>query len=361
MSCVLEHFRKFWQWLQSAHTISHAAIKIPSENVMGEGARPTIRPGASYIQVRINELFLQYMREWHKKYDPMVLVVTELVYGYEEVAVPFIVGPKLLEKYDKSTPDGMLFHNTRVAGPYPYRGGRVALTVILYKIEKKDYVLGLLRAVERFSEIVPYWAELSNYLKVGERVLDTVEEMLGFGDTTPIVGHRFEIDPDAGDNLRPAYFALLDKAEIDANRLWVKNSRLYEGPSSKEAKSLDNSDFTLYSITANDTRSDERTLPFYPLVEDAQAAALASTEDSWVRAKVLLATLNQKLLLSPDLTRQQAQALFKVYRDWVVQAHEGRLSLEKLSKGAQSDVQKPPLDSALHQELDARVMDILNL
>jgi hypothetical protein len=77
------------------------------------------RPDEEYFVVRVNEMYLTDKRKWVKTFDPLVFVITEFTYDKVEQTLPFVVGPTMLEKYQKKLPLGMIFSDTRVAGPYP--------------------------------------------------------------------------------------------------------------------------------------------------------------------------------------------------------------------------------------------------
>ena len=86
-------------------------------------AQAVFQSDQHYFQVRINEMYLKYSRNWFSRYDPMVFVVSEFTYDKKAEAVPFVVGQQMMEKFEKNTPTGMIFSDTRVAGVHPYRGG----------------------------------------------------------------------------------------------------------------------------------------------------------------------------------------------------------------------------------------------
>ena len=126
----------------------------------GGCGRPEIVRDRAYFKLYINELFLAEGRNWWATYDPVVLVITEFVYDKGRISVPMIVGPNMIQQKMGSLPHGVVLHDTRVAGPYPFRGGPVAVTVILYKVKHHDYARSLLRFVESVSSAVGVPADL---------------------------------------------------------------------------------------------------------------------------------------------------------------------------------------------------------
>ena len=75
-----------------------------------------------YFELRLNELFLVDEREWFTTYDPMAVAIAEHRYDGKPAAVPFVVGRRYSRARAHRLPHGMVFADTRVAGPQPYRG-----------------------------------------------------------------------------------------------------------------------------------------------------------------------------------------------------------------------------------------------
>jgi hypothetical protein len=333
MKSLIESWKNIWGSIHQSPAQIPSRITMPRDHIdEGEKLGVAFQPDEYYFQVRVNEMYLTYGREWFSKYDPMVFVVSEFTYDEKVEAVPFVVGPMMMEKYGMKIPTGMIFSNTRVAGLHPYRGGRLTLSVVLYRIQRENYARKLLQIVESAASALDFSTALSSYVKIASVVLDGVEALLGLGHTTPLIGLRKEFDPDADDILEPNYFALIDmpESELDANKLWVRDHQLIYGKSLAAAEPFREADFVLYSITQTPERSDETNLPFYPLYERVKQEATVPEENSWKRAKSNLLTLYQTLVLSPDLTRGQADKLNKKYIDEIKQLHETVVNMSTL-------------------------------
>jgi len=314
-----ERWRGLWDDIRRGETRLPTRVSIPRDHVAWTTEDPgeAFRPNEHYFMVRVNELYLADSREWFAKYDPMVLVVSEFTYDKSEQAVPFVVGPTLLEGKGQKAPEGMIFSDTRVAGLHPYRGGRLTLSVVLSRVQRENYAKKLLEIVESVAGVLDFATALGTYVKVGGVVLDGVQALFGIEEgAAPIIGYRKEFDPDAGDLLAPSFFALVDAPEdgVDQNALWVRENKLFEGASLEASSPFRGADYVLYSIVQSAARTDERTLPFYPLVERVQQSATSTDESDWKRAKGDMASLWQTLILSPDLTRPQARELAERYR-----------------------------------------------
>jgi hypothetical protein len=352
---LTERWRGLWEDIRHSPARLPARVTIPADHVAWpqEASREAFRADEHYFLVRVNEMYLMYEREWFAKYDPMVLVVTEFIYDKGEQAVPFVVGPNLLESRGQEAPAGMVFSDTRVAGLHPYRGDRVSLSVVLCRVQRVNYAEKVLGLVESAAGVLDFAIALGTYIKVASVVLDGVKALFSMDDASqPLIGHRKEFDPQAGDVFAPAYFALIDpsEGEVSPETLWVRDNRLYTGETLETSSAFRETDFVLYSIMATGDRSDERTLPFYPLFERVKAGASSRDEADWKRAKGDMASLWQTLVLSPDLTETQAKQLRTRYRAKLEELLEEAKEMSTLGPGALDEDDKTV--SALREAAD---------
>ncbi len=337
MESLADRWTNIWHTLTKSATRLPARVIIPSSHVDDGKPVEAFRPDEHYFQVRINEMYLAYSREWVKTYDPMVSVVSEFLYSAKREAVPFIVGPSMLENYKLPVPDGMVFENTRVAGLHPYKGGSIALSIMLYKVSQKDYARQILQILEHTVGSLDFSNVLPTYLKIAGVALDGIEALFGLGQTVPVMGWRIDIDPDANDSLEPGYFALIDRPEsqIDANKLWVIDNRLKIGESKEKAKDrpFREADYVLYSLVRTPERSDVTGLPFYALFEEMKKTAASESSRDYKRAQIMMATLAVNLLVSPDLTSPQIDKLQDEYTKKMVKEHEKAVNRSTLGPG----------------------------
>src|SRR5262249_54147243 len=103
-----------------------------------------------------------------------------------------------------------------------------------------------------------------------------------------------------------------DEATIDPERFCVRDSRLCvrngAGPQPYREH-----DFVLFKVSQGSTRSDEQTLPFYPLWRQALEFAGTPDDAHWREAKASFITLNRALSASPDLTTPDSARLSTTY------------------------------------------------
>lgn len=353
MPTLLERTAKLWDKAQHSAAQLPAQINIPhtqTDKSLGD----LFQPDRNYFQVRVNEMYLQYGREWFSTYLPMVLFISEFTYNRQRESVPFVVGPELVENNGTKLPDNsMVFTNTRVAGVHPYRGGRLTITAVLYRSKRTDYIRNLLRVVENAATLLDFSTSLGVYTKIASVVLDGIEALFDVGDTDPIMGWRQEFDPDAGDNVLPGYFALINKpeADVDPQKVWVKDNKLCYGDSLSAAKPYREADYILYSLAQTAERGDVEMLPFQPLWDRVHKAAMEPSDAHWQSAKANMLSLFQTLSTSPDLTAVQAKKLADDYKARMIDAHQRAIEFNDVNfeirgEGGSGDLDKT-LDEAI--------------
>jgi hypothetical protein len=260
----------------------------------------------------------------------MVFAVSEFIYDEKMQSIPFVVGPSIMEKYSNhlSTPLGMIFSDTQVAGPYPYVGDRLIVSIVLCRLPRES-ARSILSLVEKAARTVDPSTSLTTYLTIANLVMDGFEMLLGLNETKPLVGYRKEFHPDYSE-LKPGYYALINmpESEVDTTKLWVLGKRLVYGKDIDNAKPFRESDYVLYSIGQMPERTDLNLLPFYPVWKRVQQEAMEHLNAHWESAKANLATLIQNIRLSPDLTKHQASQLVSRYRN---EATDLRKEAEKQS------------------------------
>ncbi|WP_437319656.1 hypothetical protein [Sorangium sp. So ce385] len=330
---LADRCRALWERARHAETRTPTRLSVPAEHVESNISGAPLRPDQDYFQVRINELFLSNSREWHRTYDPMVVVSSEFIYGQRVEALPFVVGPAMLEKAGiTQVPEGMVFNDTRVAGLHPYRGGRLNLSVILCRVVRQDYARKLLNTVESAAGALDFSAALGVYLKVGKVVMDGVDALLDFEENKPLVGVRREFDLDARDPLQGGYHVLINapEADIEAENLWVIDGRLHSGATREECEPFRAADYVLYSIVSASARTDLSTLPFYDLWQRVKNESAVASDEGWKSAKANMVSLYQTMLACPDLTSMHANALAGQFVEEMRKIHAKAVELATL-------------------------------
>lgn len=306
--------------LKSAPYPSPTFIRIEKDaSSPSEAIGMKIPKDLAYFSIRVNELFLKEGRTFLDTYDPMLLVMSEFLHGGERVSVPFVVGSDLLRLPAGKLPPSLRFNDILVAGPHPFRGGNFAITVLLYKVQRDNYGKGLLKFVEGVSAAIGAPANMGLLTKVGNAFVDGLDTLLGMQGTVPIMGHRIEFDTTTIAGLSSACFLLTSAKKVDESLLRVTDGRLRVANGGGAQRDYQDADYVLYSLTANSRRSDESSLPFYPMRKQALNAVL-SGEEGWKRAKATLLSIYQEMVSSDDLIPAESDELFEAFKAELLKA-----------------------------------------
>lgn len=373
-SIFLETVTRLWEVIRRSPSFTPYCVSIPPDRVDQASGMPFL-PQEHYFQVRLNEMYLPYSRQWLSTYLPMAAALTEFQYGGAWQATPMVVGPGLIEEKGLPLPEsGLLFQDTRLAGLHPYIGGRVTVAVVLCRVERQNLArrfLGVLESISNGLEITPSWGI---YLRIATTVLDGLQALLDGGQVQPLLGFRKEFDPDSGSPFASGYFALIANppSGFDENKLWVKGNRLCYGETSESAlpvqgrsraaaasaNPLQSCEFVLYSLAQSARRSDLNLLPFYPLWERVQREAAHPGEDHWLSAKANMLSLYQTLITSPDLTQSQARELVDDYVARMREIHQMAKSLGELE--ARALIEGSPQEAEELERTLRRALSVLN-
>ncbi len=314
-------------------------ISIKDDNVTPKFSdQESFSPNEHYFQVRLNQVYLEFQREWFAKYDPVVLITTEFLYGGNLISIPFLVGPNIFENQKIQVPTGSMIFDTRVAGLHPYKGDRINIRVILYKIQRENAVRKILDLIENTAGVIDFSTAVSAYLKLADVLVDSIESLLGMGKAESILAFSKEFDPSGGDYLKESYYALLAKNDKDLNQddLQVIDNRLCLASGDPYALS----DFVLFSIRKSSDRNDVEQLPFYKLWEQALSNAMVPDDGHWKLAKSNLVSLYQAMILSHDLTARHATELKEKYVEDIKNRHKEVVELSLLGKSEQRNIQE---------------------
>jgi hypothetical protein len=315
MPSALDRLQHLWNQITAGSTKLRSQFWIQQDHIDGLPLGPPFAAGQHYLQIIISEMFLANQRQWYARYDPMAFVASTYIYGNSQETFPKVVGPSLLKDLEQPIPLGMIFKNTPASSLHPYQGGEFAMTVVLNAQQRQNNADKLLRVVESLSRVMDPTGTVAMYAKLASTLLDSVEELIGLGQTNPVVGCRLGFNPAVGQTLTPGYLALIDEdeARIDPSQFWLKDSQLLCGRDASSARPYRDNDFVLLKIAQGTQRSDERTLPFYPLWETTQDLAARPEPHYWNEAKANFNALKRAMLVSPDVTRPDALRLLNGY------------------------------------------------
>ena len=322
MPGILDRLQDFSAWIACGKIALPDVVAIPPAQCSPPGSVGVdIVKDHDYFGVTINELFLSDARIGWATYDPMVVATTSFLYGDKRISVPSIVGPALLEQKGQKTPQGILLQDTTVAGPYPYRGAPVAISLVFYRMRHRDYAKDLLRLVEGVSSAVGPAADMALLSKVGGALIGGLDDLLGMGETEPIAGHRIELSHLSSGGFRTCYSVLFQgDARPSLSILRVEGGRLMASNGGGAPERYAAANYILYSVLRIERRDDERALPFYSLYERALSDAARGGAERWEAAKATFGELWQEMILSPDLSKGQAIELFQQWKKELLDA-----------------------------------------
>jgi hypothetical protein len=318
--------------LYSAPSVRPTVDRIPSDQcIPNDEADREIVPNQAYFSVVLNELHLAIGRQLWATYDPMVLATVEHVYNGKPSAIPVVVGPGMIKKsFDQQAPQSLVINDIPLAGPHPYRGGNVTITLLLYRIKRTDYAKGFLKFAENVSKAAGVPANIDTLQKVGSALIDGLDDLLGMKDNEPIAGHVFTIDGGTRRGFRTAYSVLISDEKAQLSSLRVNGGRL-EVRNGAGFSAYRDADYVLYSVVERSKRGEVETLPFWPMLDQSVQAALANDDESWKRAKAALLSLYGQMVASPDLIAVEVDSLIEEYTKKVIAARDRAKAIGAMS------------------------------
>ncbi|WP_409467334.1 hypothetical protein [Streptomyces sp. HC307] len=291
-------------------------------------------PRRDYFAVRINRLHLGYEREWFTRYVPVVFAATEFSHDGTSTVAPAMVGPGLIEQLGGATPVGTVVADTRVAGPHPVPPEGVAVSVVLYRVEKEQLAQAFLDVVQSAAGALDLAAGIAPFTALAKVVVNGVTALVG-GDQ-PVLARRDSFAP-----VTPGHYALVDDTgAVDPADLHVEHGELAQrvGGGLRPYRA---SDYVLYSIEGvPPTAVDLARLPLYRLWQDVMGQATTAVSDElWNGTKAIMSTLVGLLYASPDLTWEHARMLEQDWTQTMVTLREAAVRRAHLA----DDQQRPDM------------------
>lgn len=357
--------QSLWKSVSKSKSFRPARFSVPSANVDPAIRFPEpFRRHQQYFEVKVNEMFLAYDREWFTTWQPMVFAGSRFLYMGKMREVPFVVGPQMIEDNSKSLPDGMIFENTKVAGLHPYRGGEFTLHMVLARLQTNNYLKRLISIMESTSGtyLKDFATAVVPYTKVAKIILNSFEDLLGTEEVEPMVGYRFTMNPDTSEGVKPGYFVLINKPEqeLDEARFYVIDDRLYYGDDIDTAEPYRGGDYVLYSMLATNHRSDVEILPYYEefvkLQQSIRDMGVVSDEEKKLLNGKLFA-LTDTIRMSPDLIREQVEDQIAELRGEVKKMIDDRRPLA--GGGPRQQDQRDEWERKMDDELSSILKDEL--
>lgn len=356
-------FGNFWKTIETNVINSPrqppSILTIPRDHVDRNQDRSlnfSLKKDLHYFTVMVNEMFLSQDRKWFNEIEPVVYVVSEFTYGGQRQVAPFLVGPSLLK--ERGMPDrvanGTILRNTAVAGPHPYRGSGLTLSIALCETQTNNVLRPLLQVIESTAGALGFSPALAPYAKVASVLIEGFQTLFSAGGATPLASFRDSFGPNFNTPFQPSYFALIDKPGVDPKTLWVRENQLVQGPTLDGAIPYRDADFVLYSIGCPDenTRDDVEELPFNELWMRVKEEAGSPVDDPNFKSAVqLMVTLYQEIVLSPDLTETHADSLADQFNTRMRKIHEDAKRFGHMASKELGDREQSRIDRAREMSL----------
>jgi hypothetical protein len=281
-------------------------MRMADDRVAGGSSGQPLEADRSYVVLRLAEMYLGSSRTLWRKFSPLVHAFTS--YGSDKREEHGIAGPGQLQELGDANLDRVIALNTRLAGPTPYRGGDVTVLMGLYSVPREDSAAALVATVGALAGIVGGGAvgaaQLAQVIKSG------VDGILGLDGTRLRLGVR---DSFAIDNpLRTGFHVAIGapENEIPRDRLWLRDTRLVEGPSPVAGRGYVGQDYFVLRLDGPDRRSDWPGLSALGDFEGRFSAVLSNTtlDDATRRAELgrIWPEFTEALRMSDQLTRYDA-------------------------------------------------------
>jgi hypothetical protein len=195
----------------------------------------------------------------------------------------------------------------RLAGPVVYDGQDVELLAGLYGVPAKDGAKLLIDTLSQLAGLVPALkqaTDIAGIVKAG------IEGLIGMSGTNLVLGVHDTLRAPA----RPGFIVAINApaTSVEANLLWVKDWRLYEGPNPIAAKPFESHDMMLFEVHRGPSRAATwGTLPALTQHASAFDAALRETPVEQLPSRIneLFRKFEADLRASPDLTRPDKDAI----------------------------------------------------
>ncbi|MGD9158599.1 MAG: hypothetical protein PVG39_09345 [Desulfobacteraceae bacterium] len=325
--------------------------RVSDDHILDQGISSTIiKPGNSYFQVRLCELYLRDRREYWSEYIPMGIIVSEFLYNGKTECVPFFVGNQILRNM-KEHLDGQYvdFRNTRVAGPIPYIGDDVGLFVGLFRLKVNDLLENIFSMLETIAKSFDS-SVLSKYLEIAKPLGQGFSDIFSMRKNDLRFGTRDVFDEQQGgpQQLRQGYlvYANCPEDELTFDHLWVRENRLYQGKDINNISSFRNNDYCLVKLEHLETRNDYSKLPFYDTWKETRKLLFEGQMEkaNWKRIEML-----QSLANSPDLTEEHREQLIAAFE---VKFHHmaSKKSIQKHKDTTRSGISRSGIDTMKNPE-----------
>jgi len=317
--------KDIWNKFKSSPSVSYPFFQVESENVLdaNENLNGKFEMDKHYFEIRIVKHFLKDRREYWNDYTPMTAVLSEFSYAGSKHTIPFVVGPKLLSKLEQVNDNHeVVYNNTRVVGPSPYRGDQVVLFTGLFRMRTKNWAVQALDFLQTVAGTFDA-SKLSEYLDITSPILEGLESFLGMEDMELRMGQRTEYSDASLDtpyHFRPGYWVMIRSADaVDKSQIYVKDNGLFIKNGAGDLVPYKEDDYIIYSIEKLMNRTDFSEFDFHKKLKKIKELIWRGVPN---KAKDVFLSLLYDISVSEDFTQVQKNKLQVVYKDLVTKEME---------------------------------------
>jgi hypothetical protein len=292
---------------EAAH---HTIAPIPKERTDLADSIDVIRPHRDYFRIWMNQMFLANETEWFTDLYPAVHTSVQLRFAGQTVKLGHVTGP------DQEHTRGAKL-DYAVTSLIPFSGGEVEVASGLIALKGTNKITAAIGILQDFSSLIA--PPLAQALGVARTVSSGMDKLIRANDgEVRLPFHReFVAQGGGGQELKPGYFAVIDRTGIDESKLSVRDGQLYYGNSPAQPTGWN---YMLFRIEGRSERDDWR----FPNIEQAMQQAIEAglkgkTED--LKGYKLAATL--AVWASPDLAPQDKRRVVDVVEQEIAAATGG--------------------------------------
>jgi len=259
---------------------------IPPERVIGGGPQPAFKPNDDYVTVRLGSMFLRDSRELWLKLSPLVHATVGQRGRVAPRSDSAVIGPAQFGDLATAPAERSVVLNQRLSGPAVWRGGDLDIAAGLFAVPKDQAAAALLETLGQLSALgIP---GLTQGLEIARIVKSGVEGLIGLNGTRPVLGVKVSLSETG--SAQPCWLAGVAASEGDVamDQLWVRDGRLYSGPSAQQLQPLETHDHLLIAVERGLPRQDWRGLPALTPHEAKFAEVLRDTaaDDAALRQRM---------------------------------------------------------------------------
>lgn len=333
MSNALQAFGSMVKGWVTANADHYLRVVIPADHVLPapENSAP-LEPDASYFRVWLSEMFLSKSVDWGAQQFPAVHTEVTLTFGNQAEVTFSRVSQPPKDQIGKG-----VFLNYLLSELMPYKGGVVTIDAALIALKGEDYLRTAIGVLQQFSGLVT--APLGEALNIaGKLTIGTRDLLASTGGNIHLGWHDSFVSKggDGGLVMKPGFYAVIlgTQQQVEPEKLYVKDGRLYKGNDLQSASPLSGFDYMLFRIEGRKERDDWRLKTVDEPLKKAKAALAKDNNEEFAayRKVSLVAALE-----SPDYSETDRQRVIATIKQELKKLQESGLGVLGIEEGKSFD------------------------